>query len=152
MVIGRCCWHTCAAADRYDVRHLISSTGSCCKCCLYRAICRQLMFFFFFFFVVCVCFFFFFKQKTAYEIHQWLEFRRVLFRSFYKSTLGLLIVLDRKINVNNAGKVVLCLYLCLWPLQSWKLKLAEVEKEEPRRRTGWEKIGEIGRASCRERV
>ena len=25
--------------------------------------------------------FFFFKQKTAYEIHQWLEFRRVLFRS-----------------------------------------------------------------------
>ena len=27
------------------------------------------------------CFFFFFKQKTAYEIGQWLEFRRVLFRS-----------------------------------------------------------------------
>ena len=26
-------------------------------------------------------FFFFFKQKTAYEIGQWLEFRRVLFRS-----------------------------------------------------------------------
>src|SRR5437764_8832873 len=26
-------------------------------------------------------FFFFFKQKTAYEIHRWLEFRRVLFRS-----------------------------------------------------------------------
>ena len=26
-------------------------------------------------------FLFFFKQKTAYEIHQWLEFRRVLFRS-----------------------------------------------------------------------
>ena len=25
--------------------------------------------------------FFFFKQKTAYEIGQWLEFRRVLFRS-----------------------------------------------------------------------
>src|SRR5438105_8055412 len=25
--------------------------------------------------------FFFFKQKTAYEIHSWLEFRRVLFRS-----------------------------------------------------------------------
>src|SRR5437762_14349658 len=24
---------------------------------------------------------FFFKQKTAYEIHRWLEFRRVLFRS-----------------------------------------------------------------------
>ena len=30
---------------------------------------------------VCVVVFFFFKQKTAYEIHQWLEFRRVLFRS-----------------------------------------------------------------------
>ena len=28
-----------------------------------------------------VCFFFFFKQKTAYEITRWLEFRRVLFRS-----------------------------------------------------------------------
>mgnify|MGYP006870761056 CR=1 FL=1 len=26
-------------------------------------------------------FFFFFKQKTAYEIETWLEFRRVLFRS-----------------------------------------------------------------------
>ena len=26
-------------------------------------------------------FFFFFKQKTAYEITRWLEFRRVLFRS-----------------------------------------------------------------------
>ena len=26
-------------------------------------------------------FFFFFKQKTAYEITVWLEFRRVLFRS-----------------------------------------------------------------------
>src|SRR6266511_2005060 len=26
-------------------------------------------------------FFFFFKQKTAYEIFTWLEFRRVLFRS-----------------------------------------------------------------------
>src|SRR6516225_10982941 len=26
------------------------------------------------------CLFFFFKQKTAYEIDMWLEFRRVLFR------------------------------------------------------------------------
>ena len=34
-------------------------------------------YFFFFFF----SFFFFFKQKTAYEITVWLEFRRVLFRS-----------------------------------------------------------------------
>ena len=39
-------------------------------------------------FVLCCClssffcfFFFFFKQKTAYEITRWLEFRRVLFRS-----------------------------------------------------------------------
>ena len=31
--------------------------------------------------------FFFFKQKTAYEIGQWLEFRRVLFRSPRRSTL-----------------------------------------------------------------
>ena len=30
--------------------------------------------------------FFFFKQKTAYEIHQWLEFRRVLFRSLFEIT------------------------------------------------------------------
>ena len=29
-------------------------------------------------------FFFFFKQKTAYEITVWLEFRRVLFRSDWK--------------------------------------------------------------------
>ena len=39
---------------------------------------------------VCLLFFFvffFFKQKTAYEIHRWLEFRRVLFRSHYLSTL-----------------------------------------------------------------
>src|SRR5690606_39887590 len=28
-----------------------------------------------------ISFFFFFKQKTAYEIFTWLEFRRVLFRS-----------------------------------------------------------------------
>ena len=30
--------------------------------------------------------FFFFKQKTAYEILAWLEFRRVLFRSIVLST------------------------------------------------------------------
>jgi len=30
--------------------------------------------------------FFFFKQKTAYEIGQWLEFRRVLFRSQQNAT------------------------------------------------------------------
>ena len=29
--------------------------------------------------------FFFFKQKTAYEIETWLEFRRVLFRSRYRA-------------------------------------------------------------------
>ena len=39
--------------------------------------------FFFFFFCLCFCFFFFFKQKTAYEILAWLEFRRVLFRSHW---------------------------------------------------------------------
>ena len=37
-----------------------------------------------FFFV----FFFFFKQKTAYEILAWLEFRRVLFRSHKASYLA----------------------------------------------------------------
>src|SRR3989338_9450922 len=31
-------------------------------------------------------FFFFFKQKTAYEMELWLEFRRVLFRSMVLST------------------------------------------------------------------
>src|SRR5215208_1054008 len=41
-----------------------------------------------FFFVVFCCFigyfvFFFFKQKTAYEMATWLEFRRVLFRSVF---------------------------------------------------------------------
>ena len=40
------------------------------------------MMFFFLFFVV--FFVFFFKQKTAYEILAWLEFRRVLFRSYSK--------------------------------------------------------------------
>ena len=39
--------------------------------------CRIYVLFFFFFFL------FFFKQKTAYEITVWLEFRRVLFRSSY---------------------------------------------------------------------
>src|SRR5438093_3147167 len=34
-------------------------------------------------------FFFFFKQKTAYEIGQWLEFRRVLFRSAPRDTARL---------------------------------------------------------------
>ena len=38
------------------------------------------MFFFDVYIGVCF-FFFFFKQKTAYEILAWLEFRRVLFRS-----------------------------------------------------------------------
>ena len=33
------------------------------------------------FFIIIIIVFFFFKQKTAYEIGQWLEFRRVLFRS-----------------------------------------------------------------------
>ena len=28
-----------------------------------------------------VCYLFFFKQKTAYEISAWLDFRRMLFRS-----------------------------------------------------------------------
>ena len=40
------------------------------------------LFFFFFFiflFFFCLFFFFFFKQKTAYEMIWWLEFRRVLF-------------------------------------------------------------------------
>ena len=37
--------------------------------------------------------FFFFKQKTAYEIHRWLEFRRVLFRSkAYKQLMQLNII------------------------------------------------------------
>ena len=35
----------------------------------------------FFFFIFFIYLFFFFKQKTAYEITVWLEFRRVLFRS-----------------------------------------------------------------------
>src|SRR6266480_6677530 len=42
------------------------------------------MFFIFFFFIsklTFIFFFFFFKQKTAYEVDMWLEFRRVLFRS-----------------------------------------------------------------------
>ena len=37
--------------------------------------------FVFFFCLFVFLFFFFFKQKTAYEILAWLEFRRVLFRS-----------------------------------------------------------------------
>ena len=51
---------------------------------LYELISSDLLCFFFFFFFfcfVCFVFFFFFKQKTAYEITVWLEFRRVLFRS-----------------------------------------------------------------------
>src|SRR5690606_39944537 len=38
-----------------------------------------------------VRFFFFFKQKTAYEIFTWLEFRRVLFRSLVEAA----VLLDR---------------------------------------------------------
>ena len=47
------------------------------------------MFFFFFFILFFFKFFifFFFKQKTAYEILAWLEFRRVLFRSSEKIKL-----------------------------------------------------------------
>ena len=41
------------------------------------------------FFIFFFCFFvFFFKQKTAYEIHRWLEFRRVLFRSVTATLVG----------------------------------------------------------------
>ena len=40
-----------------------------------------MLFFFFFFLFFFFSFFFFFKQKTAYEMIWWLEFRRVLFRS-----------------------------------------------------------------------
>src|SRR5690242_21215454 len=36
----------------------------------------------------CHVLFFFFKQKTAYEIDMWLEFRRVLFRSSYVLVAG----------------------------------------------------------------
>ena len=42
----------------------------------------EVFFFFFFFVFFCYIFFFFFKKKTAYEILAWLEFRRVLFRSY----------------------------------------------------------------------
>ena len=56
-------------------------------------------------FVWCVVFFFFFfffKQKTAYEIGQWLEFRRVLFRSVHHSmVLGGKIKLIIYINVKS---------------------------------------------------
>src|ERR1022692_3649674 len=31
-----------------------------------------------------ICCFFFFKQKTAYDVTRWLDFRRVLFRSHYE--------------------------------------------------------------------
>src|SRR5437588_9636718 len=53
----------------------------------------SIFFFFLFFFLFSYYFFplfFFFKQKTAYEITVWLEFRRVLFRSLLVSFLDLL--------------------------------------------------------------
>src|SRR6476660_9882916 len=41
--------------------------------------------------------FFFFKQKTAYEMIWWLEFRRVLFRSAVRRIAGLASWLDPRV-------------------------------------------------------
>ena len=54
---------------RLVVVRVVSSVYSCFEDALGRTLC------------ICVFFFFFFKQKTAYEMIWWLEFRRVLFRS-----------------------------------------------------------------------
>ena len=62
-------------------------------------------------------FFFFFKQKTAYEITRWLEFRRVLFRSgfwcisawIWAINFLLMHVIERCAAVNkNAPMFIIC--------------------------------------------
>src|SRR6266849_8479611 len=45
-------------------------------------------------------FFFFFQQKTAYEVHSGLEFRRVLFRSWYQPQ-GIRPLVDTQLEVRQ---------------------------------------------------
>ena len=53
----------------------------------------------------CYCvWFFFFKQKTAYEILAWLEFRRVLFRSNFFGVL----LLHLLVALQSSGLAMLC--------------------------------------------
>ena len=94
-------------------------------------------------------FFFFFKQKTAYEITRWLEFRRVLFRSPPKDEL-------QESGLPAVASGMVCLppttitHLKQWQHHKWKssacitfFALTVTSNPTP---------AEIGRASCRERV
>src|SRR5436305_6426103 len=54
----------------------------------------------------CYFFFFFFKQKTAYEMRTWLEFRRVLFRSQAISQEILPFKEESRIHIGKSGRAV----------------------------------------------
>ena len=67
---------------------------------------------------------FFFKQKTAYEIHQWLEFRRVLFRSPNPITITLSNVWVREKQIESTSSITPKGKRCiLWKDDIGKLKL-----------------------------
>ena len=59
-------------------------------------------------------FFFFFKQKTAYEIGQWLEFRRVLFRSARNGTQHKIDAAKTRSAVNGTHQKQLEQFGCRW--------------------------------------
>ena len=61
--------------------YLLRTLSSVCVTLTYPCTAIMFVYLFFFFFFFFFLSFFFFKQKTAYEIVMWLEFRRVLFRS-----------------------------------------------------------------------
>ena len=79
-------------------------------------VCRFIIFVFFC--LVLFFFFFFFKQKTAYEILAWLEFRRVLFRSTPASFAWFLCLVSRSALFTSLGKLVL-LTFCNLKFDSW---------------------------------
>src|SRR5438045_7896282 len=103
-------------------------------------------------YVFALCFlFFFFKQKTAYEMPKWLEFRRVLFRSpplplHLLRASGELVELrarDLAMTTDEAQQLLDGLGVELEP-HVLSLLIEQTE--------GWAAGIQIGRASCRERV
>src|SRR5437016_6428606 len=94
--------------------------------------------------------FFFFKQKTAYEIGQLLEFRRVLFRSGGFLLIAMIAavagLIARRRNIERAR-----LELAARRSASWLDPKIVAIGIEVGRALGWRRIVKIGRASCRER-